>query len=79
MRRSYVCWCECLLEFWLFKEVVLAESVRELGKMAFFNCFNIEQINKPRAMSIAQFEIAELPLYYNKEYTLSGNLLILNK
>ena len=65
--------------FGCLKEVVLAESVRELGKMAFFDCFNIEQINKPRAMSIAQFEIAELPLYYNKEYTLSGNLLILNK
>ena len=65
--------------FGCLKEVVLAESVRELGKMAFLNCFNIEQINKPRVMSIAQFEIAELPLYYNKEYTLSGNLLILNK
>lgn len=62
--------------FGCLKEVLLAESVHELGKMAFFDCFNIKQINKPQAMSIEQFDIAELPLYYNNEYTLKGNLLV---
>ena len=62
--------------FGCLKEVFLPESVQGLGKMAFFDCFNIKRINIPRAMRVEEFETAELPLYYNKEYMLNGNLLM---
>lgn len=62
--------------FGCLKEVFLPESVQRLGKMAFFDCFNIKRINIPRAMRVEEFETAELPLYYNKEYMLNGNLMM---
>lgn len=64
--------------FGCLKEVYLAESVISLGKESFFDCFNIEKINKPRFMDFHQFSKAELPLYYNKDYRLERNLLIKN-
>ena len=62
--------------FGCLKEVYLAHSVTKLGKMAFFDCFHIEKINIPIHMSINYFNIAELPLFYNKEYIRIGNVLL---
>lgn len=65
--------------FGCLKEVYLASSVRELGKMAFLDCFNIQKINMPDMMDIEQFKVAELPMVYNNEYVRRGNLLLLNR
>lgn len=65
--------------FGCLEEVFLAESVTQLGAMAFFDCFNIKKINVPHNMTLEQFNIAELPMFYNNEYSLNDDLLLYNK
>lgn len=64
--------------FGCLKEVYLSNTVQGLGKMAFFDCFNIQQINIPPMLDIEQFNIAELPMVYNNEYVRRGNMLLSN-
>ena len=64
--------------FGCLKEVYIANSVRELGKMAFFDCFNIQKINIPDKMDIEQFNVAGLPMIYNNEFVRQGSLLLSN-
>ncbi len=62
--------------FGCLQEVELADSVRELGKMAFFDCFHIVKINIPSRMDLKQFDVAELPLYYNGQYDVKDYMLV---
>ena len=64
--------------FGCLKEVELANSVRELGKMSFFDCYNIQKINIPNLLTIEQFKIAELPMVYNNKYIRRGSFLLSN-
>ena len=59
--------------FGCLKEIVLPQSLLEIGKMAFFDCFNVEIVNIPNQMDISAFGIAELPLFYNSDYRIIGN------
>lgn len=62
--------------FGCLKEVYIADTVIKLGKMSFFDCFHIDKINIPTYMEIENFDHAELPLYYNKQYDRIGNVLV---
>lgn len=62
--------------FGCLKEVYIADTVTKLGKMSFFDCFHIDKINIPTQMDIENFDYAELPLYYNKQYDRIGNILV---
>lgn len=62
--------------FGCLKEVYIADTVTKLGKMSFFDCFHIDKINIPTHMDIENFDYAELPLYYNKQYDRIGNILV---
>ena len=62
--------------FGCLREVYLAQSVAGLGKMAFYNCFNIERINIPSQIALNNFKKAELPLYYNDRYVQIEDWLI---
>lgn len=65
--------------FGCLKEVYIADTVTKLGKMSFFNCFHIDKINISTHMDIEDFDYAELPLYYNKQYDRIGNILVKKK
>ena len=65
--------------FGCLKEIVLPQSLQEIGKEAFYDCFHVERINLPHHMSIDYFDLAELPLYYNKEYVIVGDELVQRK
>ena len=62
--------------FGCLKEIFIGDTVTSLGKMAFFDCFNVEKINIPHGLSISDFDKAELPMFYNKSYVRMGNWLI---
>lgn len=62
--------------FGCLKEVYIADTVKKLGKMSFFDCFHIDKINIPSDVDIENFDYAELPLYYNKQYDRIGNILV---
>lgn len=64
--------------FGCLKEVHLANSVQNLGKQAFYYCFNIQRINIPNMMDIEQFKVAELPMVCNNKYIRRGDLLLSN-
>ena len=53
--------------------------VSESGKEAFFDCFHVERINLPHHLNIDCFDLAELPLYYNKEFVIVGDELVQRK
>lgn len=59
--------------FGCLREIILPQSLMEIGRQAFFDCFNVERVNIPHQMAIASFSIAELPLYYNDDYRLIGD------
>lgn len=59
--------------FGCLKEVFLSDTVTDLGKMAFFDCFNIKKINMPPHLKPKDLDKAELPLFYNKNYIRIGN------
>jgi len=65
--------------FGCLKEIVLPQSLQEIGKEAFFDCFHVERINLPHHMNIDYFDLAELPLYYNKEFVIVGDELVRRK
>ena len=65
--------------FGCLKEIVLPQSLQEIGKEAFYDCFHVERINLPHHMRIDYFDLAELPLYYNKEYVIVGDELVQRK
>ena len=65
--------------FGCLKEIVLPQSLQEIGKEAFFDCFHVERINLPHHMNIDYFDLAELPLYYNKEFAIVGDELVQRK
>ena len=65
--------------FGCLKEIVLPQSLKEIGKEAFFDCFHVERINLPHHMNIDYFDLAELPLYYNKEFVIVGDELVQRK
>lgn len=65
--------------FGCLKEIVLPQSLQKIGKEAFFDCFHVERINLPHHMNIDYFDLAELPLYYNKEFEIVGDELIQRK
>ena len=62
--------------FGCLREIILPQSLLIIGKMAFFDCFNVERINIPHQMDIAFFDIAELPLYYNNDYRIIGDEMV---
>ena len=62
--------------FGCLKEMCLPQSLLNICKEAFFDCFNVERINIPHRMKIEEFDIAELPLYYNKNYIQMGDMLL---
>ena len=62
--------------FGCLKKIVLPQSLREIGKEAFFDCFNVERINIPHLINMDYFDVAELPLYYNKEFTIVEDELV---
>ena len=45
----------------------------------FFDCFHVEKINLPHHMNIDYFGLAELPLYYNKDFEIIGDKLVQRK
>jgi uncharacterized protein (TIGR02452 family) len=61
--------------FGCLKYVALADSVRSLGLMAFFDCFNISKVRLPLNLDIKNFDIAELPMFYNNEFIINGNMM----
>ncbi len=65
--------------FGCLKEIVLPQSLQEIGKEAFFDCFHVERINLPHHMNIDYFDLAELPLYYNKDFVIVGDELVQRK
>ncbi|UKK52313.1 DUF2263 domain-containing protein [Prevotella sp. E13-17] len=65
--------------FGCLKEIVLPQSLQKIGKEAFFDCFHVEKINLPHHMNIDYFDLAELPLYYNKEFVIVGDELVQRK
>ena len=65
--------------FGCLKEIVLPQSLQGIGKEAFFDCFHVERINLPHHMNIDYFDLAELPLYYNKEFEIVGDELVQRK
>jgi len=65
--------------FGCLKEIVLPQSLQKIGKEAFFDCFHVEKINLPHHMNIDYFDLAELPLYYNKEFEIIGDELVQRK
>lgn len=65
--------------FGCLKEIVLPQSLKEIGKEAFFDCFHVERINLPHHMNIDYFDLVELPLYYNKEFVIVGDELVQRK
>lgn len=65
--------------FGCLKEIVLPQSLKKIGKEAFFDCFHVERINLPHHMNIDYFDLAELPLYYNKEFEIVGDELVQRK
>ena len=65
--------------FGCLKEIVLPQSLQKIGKEAFFDCFHVERINLPHHMNIDYFDLAELPLYYNKEFEIVGDELVQRK
>ena len=65
--------------FGCLKEIVLPQSLQGIGKEAFFDCFHVERINLPYHMNIDYFDLAELPLYYNKEFEIVGDELVQRK
>lgn len=62
--------------FGCLKEIVLPQSLLNIGKQAFFGCFNVEIVNIPHCMDISSFGIAELPLYCNLDYRVVGNKIV---
>ena len=65
--------------FGCLKEIVLPQSLQGIGKEAFFDCFQVERINLPHHLNIDYFDLAELPLYYNKEFVIVGDELVQKK
>lgn len=65
--------------FGCLKEIVLPQSLQGIGKEAFFDCFHVERINLPHHLNIDYFDLAELPLYYNKEFVIVGDELVQKK
>lgn len=65
--------------FGCLKEIVLPQSLQKIGKEAFFDCFHVEIINLPHHMNIDYFGLAELPLYYNKDFEIIGDKLVQRK
>lgn len=65
--------------FGCLKEIVLPQSLQAIGKEAFFDCFHVERINLPHHMNIDYFDLAELPLYYNKKFVIDGDELVQRK
>ena len=65
--------------FGCLKEIVLPQSLQGIGKEAFFDCFHVERINLPHHLNIDYFDLAELPLYYNKEFVIVGDELVQRK
>lgn len=65
--------------FGCLKEIVLPQSLQAIGKEAFFDCFHVERINLPHHMNIDYFDLAELPLYYNKDFVIDGDELVQRK
>lgn len=61
--------------FGCLKKVLLPNSLQSLGKEAFFDCFNIEMINIPPNLKIENFDIAELPLYYQGKYIIEDGIM----
>ena len=53
--------------------------VSESGKEAFFDCFHVERINLPHHLNIDYFDLAELPLYYDKEFVIVGDEFVQRK
>lgn len=62
--------------FGCLREIILPQSLLEIGKMAFFDCFNVERVNIPHRMDITFFDIAQLPLYYNHNYRIIGDEIV---
>lgn len=65
--------------FGCLKEIVLPQSLQKIGKEAFFDCFHVEKINLPHHMNIDYFGLADLPLYYNKNFEIIGDKLVQRK
>ena len=65
--------------FGCLKEIVLPQSLLKIGKEAFLDCFHVERNNLPHHMNIDYFDLAELPLYYNKEFEIIGDELVQRK
>ena len=65
--------------FGCLKEIVLPQSLQGIGKEAFFDCFHVERINLPHHLNIDYLDLAELPLYYNKEFVIVGDELVQKK
>lgn len=63
--------------FGCLKEIILPQSLLSIGKEAFFDCFHVEKINVPNHMSIEEFGVAELPLYYNNNYIQIEDMLLM--
>jgi uncharacterized protein (TIGR02452 family) len=55
--------------FGCLKEVIISDSVKSIGNMAFFDCFNIIRMKLPRHYNLRKLGNAELPMFYNAEYS----------
>lgn len=73
MRGNFIYRYKCFESFGCLKEIVLPQNLLEIGRMAFFDCLNVEIVNIPNQMDISALGIAELPLYYNSDYRIIGD------
>lgn len=61
--------------FGCLKKVLLPDCLRFLEREAFFDCFHIEMINIPIAIKPEDFEVSELPLFYQNRYKIVDNIM----
>lgn len=61
--------------FGCLKEISLPYSLKSIGEMAFFDCFNVTTVYLPKNFNTDMLIPAELPLEYNKDYEINHGVM----